>query len=406
MQKPRPDSLAVAALLTTLVAFGPISTDLYLPSLPSLRAVFDTDVARVQLTLSVFLAAFAVGQLIYGPLSDRFGRRPVLLGGVTVYFLAGLACASAPSIEALIAGRFVQAVGACSGVVLARAVVRDVYGRERAAKVFAYMGAAMALAPLVGPVIGGYLQIWFGWRASFLCLAAFGAASLAAVWLMLAETNPRPDPQALSPRRMVGNFRRMLGDRAYVGYVLSAAFSYSGLFAFISGSAFVLMDLLGLSPDRYGLCFATVVAGYICGSTGAGRLTLGLGTDRLIAVGVAVNAIGGGLMAALAWSGAVAPGLPGVAAIVGPMFVYMIGMGITLPNAMAGAIGPFPEMAGAASALLGFIQMGAASLLGVAVGHLHDGTALPMATAIALMGCAALVIYFSVLRPARARGAG
>jgi DHA1 family bicyclomycin/chloramphenicol resistance-like MFS transporter len=160
MRKPRPDSLAVAVLLTALAAFGPISTDLYLPSLPALRGAFDATVAEVQLTLSVFLAALAAGQLIYGSLSDRFGRRPVLLAGVSLYFLAGLACALAPSIEALIAFRFVQAVGACSGVVLARAVVRDVYDRARTAKVFAYISTAMALAPLIGPVVGGYVQIW------------------------------------------------------------------------------------------------------------------------------------------------------------------------------------------------------------------------------------------------------
>jgi DHA1 family bicyclomycin/chloramphenicol resistance-like MFS transporter len=218
---------------------------------------------------------------------------------------------------------------------------------------------------------------------------------------MLPETTRQLDPRPLNPARMAGNIRRMLGDRGYVGYVLCAACSYGGLFAFISGSSFVLIDLVGLRPDRYGMCFATVVAGYMCGTAGAGRVTMRLGTDRLIAIGAAVTAIGGVTMAALAWSGAVAPGLPGVVVIVGPMFVYMIGMGITLPNAMAGAIGPFPEMAGAASALLGFIQMSSAALLGVAVSHLHDGTALPMATAIAVMGCAALAVYRGVLRPAR-----
>ena len=406
MRKPRPESFAIAALLTALVALGPISTDLYLPSLPALRGAFGTDVAMVQLTLSVFLAAFAAGQLIYGPLSDRFGRLPVLLIGVGLYLLASLACALATSIETLIAFRLVQALGACSGVVLGRAVVRDIHDRERTAKVFAYMGAAMGLAPLVGPVLGGQIEVWFGWRANFLLLASFGGACLAGVWLMLSETNRRPDPLALDRRRMAGNFRRMLADRVYVGYVLCATFSFSGLFAFISGSSFVLIDQVGLGPDRYGLCFAAIVVGYICGTAAAGRLTLGLGTDRLIAAGVAVNALAGGTMAALAWGGLVPQGLGGVLAIVGPMFVYMVGMGLTLPNAMAGAIGPFPAMAGAASALLGFVQMGTAALVGVAVGHLDDATARPMATAIAFMGAMALAVFFGVLRPARAEALG
>ena len=404
MHRPDPESLAVAMLLTALVAFGPISTDLYLPSLPALRGAFRTDVANVQLTLSVFLVAFAAGQLIYGPLSDRFGRRPVLVAGSALYFVSGLACALATSIEALIAFRFVQALGACSAVVVARAVVRDVYGRERSAKVYAYMSAAMAMAPLLGPVLGGQVQIWYGWRANFLILAAFGAAGLAGVWLLLSETNRRRDVAALVPRRLAGNMRRMLSDRGFLGYVLSATFCFSGLFAFISGSSFVLIDLVGLAPDRFGWCFATIVIGYICGTFAAGRFTSGFGIDRMIAVGVGVNAAAGLAMAALVWLGGTPPGMVGVAVIVGPMFVYMIGVGLTMPNAMAGAIGPFPKMAGTASALLGFVQMAVAALVGVAVGHLDDATARPMASAIALAGLLALAVYLRVLRPARATG--
>lgn len=402
MRRPDPESLTVAMLLTALVAFGPISTDLYLPSLPALRGVFQTDVANVQLTLSVFLVAFAAGQLIYGPLSDRFGRRPVLVAGSALYFVSGLACALATSIEALIAFRFVQALGACSGVVVARAVVRDVYGRERSARVYAYMSAAMAMAPLLGPVLGGQVQIWFGWRANFLCLAAFGAAGLAGVWWLLSETNRRRDVAALVPRRLAGNMRRMLSDRGFLGYVLSATFCFCGLFAFISGSSFVLIDLVGLTPDRFGWCFATIVVGYICGTFAAGRFTSRFGVDRMIAAGVGVNAAAGLAMAALVWLGGTPPGMVGVAVIVGPMFVYMIGVGLTMPNAMAGAIGPFPKMAGTASALLGFVQMGVAALVGVAVGHLDDATARPMASAIALAGLLALAVYLRVLRPARA----
>jgi len=326
----------------------------------------------------------------------------VLLAGTALYFVSSLACAFAPSIDALIGFRLIQALGACSGVVVARAVVRDVYGRERAAKVYAYMSAAMALAPLLGPVYGGQVQIWFGWRANFLSLAVFGGVGLAGVWWLLSETNRWRDAQALDPRRLAGNFRRMLSDRGYLGYVLSATFCFCGLFAFISGSSFVLIDLVGLAPDRYGWCFAAVVIGYICGTFAAGRMTLRFGVDRLIAVGVTVNAVAGMAMAALVWSGGTPPGLPGVAVIVGPMFVYMIGVGLTMPNAMAGAVGPFPEMAGTASALLGFIQMAAAALVGAAVGHLDDASARPMATAIALAGVLALVVYRGVLRPARA----
>ena len=166
--------MIVIILLTLLVAMGAISTDIYLPSLPSIAAEFSTDTASVQLTLSIFMIAFAVSQLVYGPLSDQFGRRPVLLGGMSLYLVASTGCAMADSIETLILARFLQALGACSGPVVARAIVRDVFGRERSAKVMAYMGTAMALAPVLGPIAGGFLQVWFGWQANFAVMAALG----------------------------------------------------------------------------------------------------------------------------------------------------------------------------------------------------------------------------------------
>ncbi len=389
----RPDHLAVTALLSALIAFGAISTDLYLPSLPAIGRAFASDTAEVQLTLSVFLAGFALSQIAHGPLSDRFGRRPVLLAGFLIYFLATLACMAATGIEWLIGARFVQAVGACAGVVVGRAVVRDIYGRERAAKALSYMSMAMALAPALGPILGGLLQLWFGWRANFLVLAIFGAASLLGVMVLLPETNKWRDPEATRPGRLLANYRTLLSHRSYLGYVLVGAGAYAGIFSFISGSAFVLIETLGLSPAAYGFCFAAVVVGYMVGAFASGRLTLRLGIDRLILCGGLIGSLGGGLAAGLALAGVV-----GVAAIVGPVFVFMIGAGLMLPNALAGAIGPFPRMAGAASALLGFIQMGLAALVGIAVGHLHDGTPRAMMLAIAAVALVALVSYLTLVR--------
>ena len=390
---PRPESLPVTLLLAACIAFLPLSTDLYLPSLPELTRVFEADVADVQLTLSVFLAGFAVAQLVYGPMSDRFGRRPVLLGGLVLYFLASLACALAPSIEALIAARLLQAIGACSAPVLGRAIVRDVHGRDRAAKILAYMGTAMALAPAVGPILGGYLLVWFGWRANFLLLSLFGGLVLAGVALTLRETNEFRDGQALRLARMAGNYRILIGSRVYAGYVLANAFIYSGLFAFISGSSFALIDYLGVAPERFGLLFGIVVAGYMAGTVIAGRLTLHLGLDRMILAGAVVATLAGLVMAGLAWGGARA-----AAAIIGPQFVFMIGVGMVMPNSMAGAIGPFPRMAGLASALLGFLQMGLAALVGIAVGVFHDGTPLSMTVAIAAAGAATLAAFRLLIR--------
>lgn len=389
-------SAGITCLLAVLVALGPLSTDLYLPALPDLTRELADSPAEGQLTLSVFLVGLAVGQLFYGPLSDRFGRRRLLIGGVALYAASGAACALATSIEMLIALRFVQALGACCGPVLGRAVVRDIHGPDGAVRILAYLAMAMALAPALGPILGGQLTEWLGWRASFWALAAFGAAALAGVFLLLPETNMRRDPEATRPRRLARNYVTLLMHRRYMGYLLIVAFSYSAIFSFISGSSFLMVDVLGLSPSLYGFSFATVVVGYMIGTFGAGRLTRRLGIDRMIVIGSTVACLGGIVMAACALAGYLS-----ALAVVGPMMVVMIGLGFVLPNATAGAIAPFATMTGLASALMGFCQMGMAALVGIAVGRLAGSTALPMAGAIALVSLAASLTYFGMVRSRR-----
>jgi len=396
-----PNSFPVTVLLTALVALGPISTDLYLPSLPSLARYFAVGVDDIQLTLSVFLVGLATAQLVYGPLSDRFGRRPVLLVGLAIYVVASFACMLAPSVPVLVVARFVQAVGACVGPVLGRAVVRDVYGREGAARVLAYMSAAMALAPAIGPILGGFLEEWFGWRANFLALVIYGSGGLALAWRLLPETNRAPDLLAAQPIRILLGYRGFLNHRAYLGYVLCCAFAYSGIFAFISGSSYVLQEVVGLGPIGFGLCFAGVVIGYIIGTVVAGRLSRQLGIDRLIAVGAGIGVAGGALLLALALAATAHGALAGALLIVGPMLVFMIGVGLVLPNAIAGAIGPFPRAAGAASALLGFTQMTAAAAIGIAVAALYDGSAIPMTATIAVVAVGVLLAFWLLVRTAK-----
>lgn len=380
----RPDRAPAIALLTMLVALGPISTDLYLPSLPAIREAFAVSAGTAQLTLSVFMAGFAVSQLAYGPVSDRFGRRPALLGGLALYLGATLACTLAAGIGQLIAARFVQALGACAGPVLARATVRDVFDRERGAEVLAYMTMAMALAPALGPMVGGYLQVAFGWRATFAALLAFAAVLAAGVLTVLPETNRHRDPAATDAARIVATYGFLARQRAYRGYVATLSLCFAGLFAFVSGASFTLIEGFGLSPDAFALSFALVVVGYMLGTFATGRLTRAWGVDRLIALGVAANVLGGVAMLAL-----VAAGLGGAPAVVACQAVYMLGAGLVLPNAMAGAVGPYPRIAGSASALLGFVQMGFAGIVGAAVGQLADGSGRAMAAAVALSGCAA-----------------
>ncbi len=396
MTAPRP-SLGLAVLLTTLVALGPLSTDMYLPALPILAKAYATDAARVQLTLSVFLAGFACGQLFYGPLSDRFGRRPILLGGLFLYFIASIGCVLAGSIEALIAARFVQALGACAGPVLGRAIVRDVWGANESARVIAYIGGAMAIAPLVGPTLGGFLTVIFGWQANFVALTLFSGIQCVAVARMLDESNVHRHPSATSARRMAANFALLLADRHYVGYLLTFAFSYSALFAFISGSSFVLTERFGLAPQVYGMCFGIVVVGYLLGSVLSGRLVRRFGSDTLLACGAWLGALAGAIMWALDMAG-VHAGLPGIAAILGPMFFCTLATGLVMPNAIGRALAPYPTMAGSASALMGFCQMTIAALVGIAVGHgLADGSR-ALSAAVAICTALAPLSYLVFIR--------
>ncbi|WP_022727691.1 multidrug effflux MFS transporter [Fodinicurvata sediminis] len=374
-------------LIIGLVAFGPLSTDLYLPALPILSKVLGMSTGDAQLTLSVFMAGFCVAMLIYGPLSDRFGRRPVLKGGIALYLLATLACALATDGPNLILARFFQAVGAGAGPVLGRTIVRDIYGPDRAAQALSYVAMAMALAPAVGPFIGGYVTLLFGWRATFITLFLFGLTCLYGVYRLLPETNRYPDPTAVQPARILVNYGTLARSRSYLGFSLACAASFAGLFSFISGSSFTLIDEYGLSPDAFGVCFAVTVMGYIAGSFFSGRMSVRLGKSRMILVGSLLGLLGAGYGMATAFLD-----IDNVYSVVASAVIYFGGTALVMPNSMAGAIGPYPRMAGAASSLLGFLQMGAAALAGVAVGQLHDGS--PKAMSAMMLVSAVMVLVF------------
>ena len=393
-----PGSGVVTALLAGLTAITPLSTDTLLPGLPRIAQVFAAEVSRTQLVISAFLLGFAAGQLVYGPLSDRFGRRPVLLGGVGLYCAASLACAAAPSMAWLIAARGLHGIGACAGAVLVRAAVRDVHAGVRAARTLSLINTGMALAPILAPFIGSGMLAWFDWRGIFAALAGISAILLVASWGMLAETNVHRNPEAVRAGRLAGNFLAVLRHRAFIGYMLTLACSTGGLFAFHSGAPFILTGLFGLAPYQFGVSFALVMVGHLLGSALSGRLTVRLGIDRVLLVGLAFSLLGGASMVGLAWRGPAH-----VAAVVGPMAAVMFGNGMVMPNSTAGAILPFPRMAGAASALLGFLQMIAGSLAGIAMGHVHDGTSIPMATMIGAFSVAALLGFYLLIwrRPAR-----
>ena len=389
----RAGSFALTILLAALSAVGPLTTDMYLPSLPDIARQLGASTAQVQLTLSAYLIGFALGQIFYGPIADRHGRRPVLIGALTLYCLASLACALSTSVEMLIVARFVQGVGGSGGIVLARAVVRDLYTGVRAGRELSIIGSVTGVAPVLAPIAGGLLQSAFGWRAIFITLVIAGVMGVTVVWLIFQETLRERAADRVSPRSMFQAYRIVVRHPAYLAYLALATTSYAGLFAWISGASFVLQNLYGLNPFNFGIAFAVGSLGYIFGAMLSARLVVRIGVDGTLGVGAAMLALGGvGMVATIAF------GLKSPFLLVLPVSIYLAGLGTLLPQAIAGAMGPFPDRAGAASSLLGFIQQSAAAICGALVGWLLGANAWPLAAAVASMGCATLAIWLLTRR--------
>lgn len=380
------------ALVTAMVAINPVSMDLYLPSMPEMARVFGAAPGEVQLTLSVYTLSFALAQLVYGPLSDRFGRRPVALVGLSIYVVASLACAFAASIGMLIGLRVAQALGSCAAGVVARATVRDAHDLHGAARVFAYMGMAMSATPLIAPTIGGVLQELFGWRAPFGFMALAGAALLALVFLVLAESNVNPDRRALRLGRLAANYLYVLTHRQFLGYALSTAFSFSTVFIFLSYAPFVLIDLLGVRPGAFGLVFGGIGIGFGLGAMISTRVTPRIGVDRAIRIGGLGTLAGGVLLNALAFAGVF-----DAVAIVAPVALTALAAGLIIPNTQAGAVNPFPHIAGVASAANGFLQMGLAATAGTIAVRLYDGTQIPMTLGMLICPLLMNLVFFALV---------
>jgi MFS transporter, DHA1 family, multidrug resistance protein len=383
-----PGSIGMTAVLAMLTAMGPISTDLYLPSLPSIARNLRVDTSEAQLTLSFYLAGFAFGQIFYGPISDKHGRRPVILVALAIYALASAACTAATSIELLIAGRFAQALGAAGPVVLARAIVRDLYSGPRAAQELARMGMIMGLAPAIAPVIGGVLEPLFGWRASFFALLIAAVTLATVVFMLLPETLREPRKEPISPFGIFRGFREIASVPTFRIFAMLATLTYSGLFCFISGSSFVLQGAYGLSPFAFGLSFGLAVLGFIGGSILSQKIVMTRGMLFVIMLGVTCLAGGGLAMFAL-----MLIGTGSSLEVTLPMALYAAGVGLVLPQANAGSMMPFAHRAGAASSLQGLLQMSLAALVGAALGQLLDVTIHAMPAFIASAGVATVFLY-------------
>jgi DHA1 family bicyclomycin/chloramphenicol resistance-like MFS transporter len=390
----RPSRAALAVLVAgfALLAFG---TDFLIPSLPGIQRHFAVAVGDAQLVLSAFVVAFAFAQLAYGPLSDRFGRRPTLLAGWALFASGSLVCLTAPSLGVLIVGRVIQAIGCCSLTVVGRAAVRDLFGAEGTARMMGVLLSLAAIPIVLAPMTGGLVEQAFGWRANFAVLAVVAAACLVVMWRAFRETNHDRNPHATRPGQLLANYRTLLGNRRFVGYTLCIMFNYAAIMAFLSGASFALVSTGHLGPRAFGFWFGCCIMGYAIASFTAARHVQRLGVARLMGIGSTIAAVAGTLMAALAFSG-----LPPAPSVLVPYFLFMLGNGLVNPSGTAGAVLPFPRMAGTASSFLGFLQLGSGALVGFLVGRLHDGTTVPMAMTLGLASWGIVLAHRLVVLPA------
>jgi DHA1 family bicyclomycin/chloramphenicol resistance-like MFS transporter len=375
----------VLAILSTLMGFASISTDLFLPAIPAMATALRADAGTIELTISSYLIGFSLGQLLWGPISDRYGRRRPIAAGLVLFIIGSTGCALSVSAYALIGWRIVQAVGACASVVLARAMVRDLYSGTRAAQMMSTLIAVMAIAPLSGPIIGGEILAFAGWRAIFYTLVGIGLLTLASLFT-LDETLPVARRSTAPLTRALTEYGQLLCHRRLLAYAGAGGFFYGGTFGYIAASPFAYITVYHVAPQLYGFLFGAGIVGIMATSTINGRLLAHFGSDRLLLWGAGVAALAAVTLAVTSRTGW--GGLIGLAA---PMFVFVASTGFIAANATAGALSSFPQRAGAVSALFGAIQYGGGIVGSALVGAFADGTAWPMGLVVAIGGLGTLL---------------
>lgn len=363
----------VVLILSMLLGIQPVTTDLYLPALPALTEDFGASMPAAQLTLSALLLAFGTSQLIWGPLSDRFGRRPILLWGLAAYTLASIASTLAPSMALLIIWRMVQGAAMGAVVMCARAIVRDLYQPTEGARIMSKGLSGLGVLACFSAPLGGLLSELFGWRMALMALAVFGACALALISLRFEETLRQKNLEALRPATLFRTWVHIFSSPTFLAFSALSAASYGGLFTFLATSSFVFIQVLGLSKTQYGLVMFSMSSFYIAGTFICRRLLPRFGIRTAVAIAGGLSLAGGTLMGTLAWAG-----VQNVWAIMLPFYLFMLGHGVHQPCGQSGAVGPFPQSAGAASAMNGFLMMVVAFGMGGWLGTHMDGTVRPL----------------------------
>ncbi|MBS1610100.1 MAG: multidrug effflux MFS transporter [Bacteroidetes bacterium] len=378
---------AIIFTLGALSALGPFSIDMYLPGFPSIADHLHTSIEKVQLSLTSYFIGISAGQLFFGPIIDRFGRKKPLFAGLTIYIVASLGCMLSPSVEVLIGLRFLQALGSCAGAVVSRAMVRDIFPLNENAKIFSMLILVVAISPIVAPTAGGYMSGAFGWQSIFLTLAILSVIILFLAYKFLPESKPADPGMSLHPQKILSDFKYVLQTKQFILYVVAAGFSSAGMFAYISGSPFVFIEIFHVDPKHYGWFFAFNASGLIIASQ-VNRILLAKRTSEdIISVTSIIQVLSGVILFLLAYSGII-----GLAGMVFLLFTYLTMQGFLFPNTSALSLAPFHTRTGIASSLMGCVQMFFSAAASAAVSLLHNGTALPMAAVIAC--CAVLSFTF------------
>lgn len=393
--KPLPFPL-LAAVLGLMSMFGAISIDMYLPALPALEAALQAEPAAVQMTLGGFLLGFGLVQLLFGPLSDSIGRRPVALGGILLYVVGSILCATAETVEILILARLLQGLGASAGPVMARAMVRDLYSRDESAKMYSILMLLMGAAPMIAPVAGGQLLAYFDWRAIFWALTAFGILCLIVAAVFAPETLPRTRRSRGSIRTALHHYRDLLHARRFLGYSLTLGFIFAAMFTYIAGTPHVYITVMGVSPQHFGYLFSVNVVGMMALSALNSRIVTRVGADRMLTYGLLLTLLGATVLLITGVGG-----FFGLAGIAVPLFIMLASIGLIGANGTAGALAAFPHMAGAASALAGVLPFVVGTASGFVLGLFHDDSARPMAIIMFILVVLGLLTHRFLVVPSK-----
>lgn len=380
-------------ILSMLLGIQPVTTDLYLPALPALTEGFGASVSQAHLTLSALLLAFGTSQLIWGPLSDRFGRRPILLWGLAAYTLASIGSTLAPSMVLLIAWRVVQGAAMGAVVMCARAIVRDLYQPIEGARIMSKGLSGLGVLACVSAPLGGLLSELFGWRMALMALAVFGACTLTLITLRFEESLRQKNLQALHPATLLRTWGHIFSNPTFLAFSALTAASYGGLFTFLASSSFVFIKVLGLSKTHYGLVMFSMSSFYIAGTFICRRLLPRFGVRTSVAIAGGLSLTAGTLMGVLAWAG-----VQNVWAIMLPYYLFMLGHGVHQPCGQSGAVGPFPQSAGAASAMNGFLMMVVAFGMGSWLGSHMDGTVRPLTNGVWFWSVLIAAVAWTLIR--------